>query len=201
MLSFMKKSLCAVLFSFCLIINHGTLCTQESRCEAYFSQKDNMAENLVQLIDREQRSIKVAIYTLTHSKIVQALKRAKERGVDVEVIIDPSSITSRSPIYQLVKYKVPLFVWDPPPTTIGKSGKVKKALMHDKFCIFGEERVWTGSFNFTYSANTVNAENVLVIENSSIARKYLDHFNEVKIRSCRTFESYQGLYQRNLKNR
>lgn len=176
-----------------LIISSGPLFSEEASCTVYFSPKDSVAEQLIRMIDQENKSIKVAIYTITHAKIIQALKRAHERGVNVEVVVDPTSIKARTPLLQLVKNQVPIFVWDPPPT-IGKSGKAKKALMHDKFCIFGEERVWTGSFNFTYAAERWNAENALLIESSSVARKYLEQFHEIKIRNCRTFEHFQALY-------
>ncbi len=153
-----------------------------------------MAERLIRLIDQEKKSIKVAIYSMSHTQIAHALERAKERGILVELIVDPMSTKVKSPLHRLSKNKIALYVWDPPGTFMTKSGKVKKGLMHDKFCIFGDHIVWTGSFNFTYDAEARNEENVIILDSPQIAKKYLERFDEIKIRQCRAFPEYLALY-------
>lgn len=180
-------------FCFIFIIGHSFIFCL-SRCEVYFSPQDHLAERLVRLIEKEEKSIRVAIYSITHAKIARALGQAKERGVLVEIIVDPTSSKSKSPLHRLAKNQVPLYVWDPPATILGKSGKAKKGLMHDKFCIFGAHTVWTGSFNFTYDAESRNEENVVVLDAPEIAKKYLEHFEEIKVRQCRPFVEYLSLY-------
>lgn len=167
---------------------------ENASCEVYFSPRDHVTERLIVLIDQEQKSIKMAIYSITNTKVVRALERAHGRGVKVEVLVDPTSITARTPLLYLVKNNVPLYVWDPPISYTAKTGKPVKALMHDKFCVFGDHLVWTGSFNFTYTAESHNAENVVTVDNPQIAKKYLEHFNEMKIRGCRPFAEYQALH-------
>ena len=43
------------------------------------------------------------------------------------------------------------------------------AIAHNKVIILDDRTVLTGSFNFTKSADTVNAENVVVLESSTVA--------------------------------
>lgn len=44
--------------------------------------------------------------------------------------------------------------------------------MHDKFIVVDEETVEEGSFNYTAAAERKNAENAIVLHDSSIAKVY-----------------------------
>jgi phosphatidylserine/phosphatidylglycerophosphate/cardiolipin synthase-like enzyme len=44
--------------------------------------------------------------------------------------------------------------------------------MHDKFIVVDGETVETGSFNFTAAAESMNAENVIVLGDPTMARRY-----------------------------
>lgn len=178
------------LFFVFIISQSAIFCSVD--CEVYFSPQDHLAERLIGLIDKEQKSIKVAIYSITHGKIARALQQAAERGVLVELVIDPNSTKLKSPIHRLSNMGI--YVWDPPATFVGKSNKAKKGLMHDKFCIFGDHLVWTGSFNFTYDAEGRNEENVVILDSLQAAKKYKEHFDEIKIRQCRKLVEYMALY-------
>jgi phosphatidylserine/phosphatidylglycerophosphate/cardiolipin synthase-like enzyme len=162
--------------------------------QVLFSPEDHIADELITLIEKEQKTIKAAVYCLMHRGIAKALIDAHHRGVKVEVIIDPYSIKSRSPIKKMFEAHLPIFVWNPPvPMTENKSGKkVKKRrpLMHDKFCVLGETRVWTGSFNFTFEAANANRENVIILENKQIASSYLEEFERLKKEGCQSFNEY-----------
>ena len=50
------------------------------------------------------------------------------------------------------------------------------AIAHDKVMIIDQETVITGSFNFTKSAETKNAENVLIIRSSELAGLYRENW-------------------------
>lgn len=162
--------------------------------QVLFSPEDHVADQLIALIEKEQKSIKAAVYCLMHRGIVNALIKAYERGVQVEVIVDPYSIKPRSPVKKMHEAKLPLFVWNPSmPTIQTKSGrKVKKRrpLMHDKFCVLGDKRVWTGSFNFTFEATNANRENVIILESREIALLYLEEFEHLKKEGCQSFDEY-----------
>ena len=108
-----------------------------------------------------------------HRGVAKALIEAKKRGVDIELIVDPYSVKVRSPLKKMADAQIPIFVWNPPPVVSNNRWKQQKPLMHEKFCIFGRDTIWTGSFNFTFQADTANCENVIVLENRGIATQYL----------------------------
>ncbi len=166
---------------------------QMADCNVYFSPKDQLADRLIEFIDKEEKTIKVAIYSMTHVGIAKALARANERGVAIEVLVDPFSVKIRSSIHKVLDAKIPLFVWD---QGIRMGAKKRKALMHDKFCVFGDHTVWTGSFNFTNDAHLKHQENAITIESREIAGEYLTQFSHMKLYESRSYHEYIALHPR-----
>jgi phosphatidylserine/phosphatidylglycerophosphate/cardiolipin synthase-like enzyme len=146
----------------------------------YFSPDEQLAKRLIELIDKEETSIHACVYTFTHKGIAKALIEAKKRGVDVELIVDRFSVKSRAPLKKLADAGIPVNVWEPDP--LRKSAH--RPLMHNKFCVFGSNKIWTGSFNWTYEAANLHQENALVLEGSALAAAYKRQFQTIKMRSC-----------------
>ena len=53
----------------------------------------------------------------------------------------------------------------------------KHAIAHNKIMIIDEAVVITGSFNFTKAAEEKNAENLLVINDPVLAKKYVENWS------------------------
>lgn len=151
--------------------------------QAFFSPDDNVQEILVQLINQEKKSIKIAIFSFTDGKIAKALIDAVERGIQVEIIVDVSGLRDKfSKIEMLKAHGVKVTVYDP------KNNTVYNNIMHHKFVIFennigGKSLLWTGSYNFTKSATINNQENVLVLDEIHLVQKYAHQFELIKERT------------------
>jgi cardiolipin hydrolase len=151
-----------------------------------FSPDDDLCMRLVTLIDKEMTSIKVAIFLLTDERIAQALLNAKQRGVQVEVVVDPKHMYDRfSRVDMMCRQGMCVYVFNPKYADTRGVG-----LLHTKFVIFGTSGqstsvVWTGSFNFTRVADGYNQEQVLVVQGSQAVRKFSEHFEKLKQRSSR----------------
>lgn len=145
---------------------------------AYFSPGDNIRQLLIGYINAESTSIRVAAYSFTDGFIAAALLAALERGVRVEMIVDGSALYghNRSVALKKVHAAMPLLVHHP----------ANEGLMHNKFMIFataggnGKPLLVTGSFNYTYSAQQKNRENVLVIRHPSVISRYMNEFEKLK---------------------
>lgn len=160
----------------------ATLAASPKKVEAFFTPDDHLADKLISLIEKEKRSVHVAIYTFSHQGIVSALCDARGRGVEVTVIIDPFSLNFPGTLKKLSAARVPVWIWRP------ACSEKKLPLMHDKFCILGGKEVWTGSFNFTYDADRRNAENALVLRDEEIAQKFEEHFQALKTHGCHLYK-------------
>lgn len=145
----------------------------------FFSQRDNIPALLIDLINKEQKSIKAAYYSFTLENIVDALIDAKSRGVDVEIIIDSSNMQNKSKtIEKLIKKQLPFKVYY-------CQSKEFKSLMHHKFMIFQQQPdlpnggVATGSFNCSRAASERHWENVVILEGKEVMQEYLQEFDRV----------------------
>lgn len=154
---------------------------------AFFSPDDDPQSKLVNLINQTKYKIQVAIYALTNKKIAQALIEATKRGVKIELITDQSAFNMRTEKISSFKNSgIEVFVFSQGLT------KKMRPLMHNKFAIFElddkEENkninkwIWTGSFNWTVSANRMNQENVILTSNKKIYAKYKKQFEILKRR-------------------
>ncbi len=127
-----------------------------------FTPQQNCTALLIQQIKQAKKSILVQAYSFTNHKIGDALVAAHKQGVNVKVIADKSNFKrgQRTSMYYLMRHGIP--VWD----------DNKLRIAHNKIMIFDDRIVETGSFNFTYSAQHFNAENMLIINNRKIAKLY-----------------------------
>lgn len=101
-------------------------------------------------------------YSFTSAAIAQALVNAHKRGVAVQVILDKGQRTERySSADFLAHAGIPTFI------------EARHAIAHNKIMIIDGAVVVTGSFNFTKAAENNNAENLLVIQDSGLAERYL----------------------------
>lgn len=152
--------------------------------EVYFSPDDDLQQKLVAYINNEKKGIWLAIFAFTDKHIAEALIRAKERGVDVQLVADPGFLHDRyTKIDWLFERGVPVFVYDPKRSRNNLS--TMSNIMHHKFAIFlqnvdDRSLVWTGSFNFTKSARLSNQENAVVLSSSRIVKRYIKKFEQLK---------------------
>lgn len=133
----------------------------------YFTPPADAAAAVVEVIDQSQSEVLVQAYGFTHNGIAQALIRAHQRGVKVRVLLDQKSETSnRYVIEQMVNNDL---VWR-------LDGK--HAIAHNKVIVVDSSIVITGSFNFTNSAQTRNAENLLVLKSLELADSYKQNWEQ-----------------------
>lgn len=130
--------------------------------EVCFTPGGQCADLIAAEVDSAKNRVLVQAYGFTNTKIIEALGRAKDRGVDVRVLVDKG--------------------WKP--VDLGFEVRVDDhhAIAHNKVMIIDSVKVITGSFNFTEAAQKRNAENVLVVGDADLAWQYeqnwLRHWQE-----------------------
>lgn len=147
----MKK----IIILFLIILSSCTITSNvvyepEQNIEIYFCPDDHCQDKILFLINQAEE-IKCAFYELNLPDMIKLLKEK-----NAEVIIEDST------------YKGDF--------QTGKS----YALMHNKFCVFDNKIVLTGSMNPTERGNYYNNNNIMIIESNTLAQNYLDEFEELK---------------------
>ncbi|WP_216689490.1 phospholipase D-like domain-containing protein [Hymenobacter siberiensis] len=134
-------------------------------------------DTLVRYINRATQTLDIAIYNWNNTTILNAVNAAKTRGVQVRVIFEDDN--ANVSVGQLLA-SIPRV---PRPAQPGSSGS---SIMHNKFVIIDAEStnpnvpwVWTGSMNWTPAQLTTDANNVIAIQDQSLARVYAVEFNEM----------------------
>ena len=121
--------------------------------EVAFSPGGGATELVVKAIGAAKKTVRVAAYSFTSRPIAKALVEASKAGVDVTVVVDHDQIEkdNHSEVSYLTAAHIPVRV------------DIVHALQHDKYMVIDGKSVETGSFNYTFSAETHNSENVIVL--------------------------------------
>jgi len=141
-----------------------------AKVEVYFSLYDDPESIIIKNIDNANSFINIAMYTFTDREIAQAILRAKDRGVDIKIYLDYSQVNAE---YSKSRY----FVNNAIIEDIRISSN--NYIMHNKFAVIDNKIVITGSYNWTASAGERNDENLLVIDDKNIVKKYQNQFNNL----------------------
>lgn len=163
---------CAALF---LFISFYAAARSEMMVQACFSPQGKCSSHILREIDHAKKEILVAVYAFTSDDLAGALVLAKRRGVTVQVIIDREfdAANDKSKGKLLESQKIPVRR-----TSGVKSPERDGGLMHQKFAVIDRQLVFSGSYNWTHSADKFNHENLLLFRDAGpLAEEYRKVFS------------------------
>jgi len=136
--------------------------------QAAFTPGDDVEGLVVKVIAAARRQVLVQAYLLTSKKIARALVAAHRDGIDVRVLVDAGQLAKgrwSSAVSGLAAAGIP----------VGLETRYRNA--HNKIVVTDagtpDAAVLTGSFNFTWTAQHKNAENILIArKNPPLAARY-----------------------------
>jgi phosphatidylserine/phosphatidylglycerophosphate/cardiolipin synthase-like enzyme len=129
----------------------------------------SIKDTIIAYIDSANHTIDVTMYDVENAEIIEALNAAKDRGVTVRYISDEGT---DNPILNELDPEIPLLLGN------------DEGLMHNKFFIFDREVtdscwVMTGSTNHTEANLGWDFNNLICIQDQSLARAYTLEFEEM----------------------
>lgn len=132
-----------------------------------FAPWDNVETAVIDMIAGAHRQILVHAYLLTSKKIAASLIAAHRRGVDVQVLLDADQLASVASSAAPRLAAAGIAVWV----------ETRYQSAHNKVVVVDADTpqaaVITGSFNFTWTAQHRNAENILIArDNPALAARY-----------------------------
>ena len=154
--------------------------------EVAFSPSEGSEQLVIKVVDSAKSELRILAYSFTSVPLVNALLRAKKRGVDVRLVADEKnnvqddrSGKARAALSALVNAGIAVRIINAYP------------IHHDKVIVADRETVELGSFNYSDAAAKRNSENVLVNwRNPKLAEVYIGHFE----RNFRQASAYQLQY-------
>ncbi len=139
--------------------------------DVLFTPWDDAEGALLKQVGAARRTLHVQAYLLTSRNIARALLAAHARGVRVTVLADREMLIkgNNSLIPQLHEAGIAVRL------------ETRYAAAHNKILLIDAEGdqpvIITGSYNFTFSAQARNAENLLILRgNRALAKTYLSNW-------------------------
>ncbi len=143
-----------------------------------FTPGERIDRLIIGEIDQSRHEVMVLAYSFTDRTIARALIRARQRGVQVQVVADREQARTlpQNVLADLVAGGVDVWL----------DGNFQAA--HNKVIVIDVDApratTITGSYNFTFAAQRSNAENVIVLrDNPAVARAYRDNWARLKGRA------------------
>ena len=131
-----------------------------------FAPEEDCAAFVVRAINNADREILVGAYGLTTgSGIVEALIRAKERGVDVRLIADKTTPCERESGIEPLVAGVPIWI------------NAQARIAHAKTTVVDGTVTLTGSMNWTNGAAR-NSEDLNLVSSPTVAAAYAAHWHK-----------------------
>lgn len=153
------------IFLLALALISAALFAIPANVEIYFSPNGGCQQAIIDAITEAGSTIDVAMYTFTEGDIANALIAAKNRGLEVRVVLDGENVNGTySKATYLANNGVPVRY------------ETKSGLLHDKFAVIDDSITLTGSFNWTTNAEGRNYENLLIITSLTLASEYAAEF-------------------------
>jgi phosphatidylserine/phosphatidylglycerophosphate/cardiolipin synthase-like enzyme len=167
----MKALLTALLLCLSTVGASATPLPAAGTVEVLFTPWDDAEGAIVRALGEARGSIHVQAYLLTSRSIAKALQEARARGVTVEILADKEMVSKgdNSQIPKLAAEGIPVWL------------ETRYAVAHNKVMLIDASGahgiVITGSYNYTWSAQARNAENLLILrDNPALAKRYLDNW-------------------------
>lgn len=135
--------------------------------EVYFTP-DEIKEKILDEINTCSETIDIAAVNITSVDIVSALVRAKERGVEIRIVIDRKRFLKKGILSKYCKEN-------------GFAVKIviQKGLMHNNYAIFDSRLLVTGSYLWYEKTSRHNCENVIFMDEMPVLMKYQKEFDKL----------------------
>lgn len=136
--------------------------------EVLFSPGQDIPENLGFYLSQAKKSIEVCVYTISDEKLAKCLIAMHKKGIKVRIITDNHKMQDAgSQIKAMAREGINVKIDN------------SKYHMHNKFGIIDDRIIFTGSYNWTYTAQQYNQENLIITTNYTIVHKFIDEFDQL----------------------
>ncbi len=156
-------------------------CLDKNRItQSFFTTIHDLSPILLELMSDTKRCLHIAAFSLTDMRIVDHLKDAHQKGIDVCIITDASNMKQlHNKVQILVNDGVAVWYYKPSLNPHYKKSGLSEPFMHHKL-IVADDFVVTGSANFTKAGQKTNIENITVLRDRQTIDEYHAEFERLK---------------------
>lgn len=146
--------------------------------------EQNIDEMLLKYINQASTSIDIEMLLIDHQQIVKALVDAKNRGVNVRIMLDQADLGKYNkwlealPIEGMANFGAALSLSQAGIPLKWYVPKSKEQVLHAKTLLIDKKVFITGSANLTYHALTRNHEVAVAVNDTKVAARFSQIFEE-----------------------
>lgn len=136
---------------------------------------------IAKILSNASRQVYIAVAWFTNEYLFEEVMKCLRRDVPVKLIIIDDAINRNEYALDFSQF-------------IDAGGELFFAnaiKVHHKFCIIDNTLI-TGSYNWTYYAETFNAENIIVSDNPILVQSYEDEFENL-LKICQKIDKYESI--------
>ncbi|MBK9104345.1 MAG: T9SS type A sorting domain-containing protein [Saprospiraceae bacterium] len=137
--------------------------------ESYFSPSDEANCRIIESLRSADHQLLIGLLLLTRDDLVDEIIAAYDRGVEVRVILNDESSSSDA-LAQLKQNGIPVVTHDPSPIFDHKYAIIDEGFPDS------DPQVISGSHNWTWSADNINDENMLIFHDQSITNIFRQEY-------------------------
>lgn len=129
----------------------------------------NIGKTIENQIIKSKKSIYISVAWFTNKELIGLLTDKVKNGLDIQVIVSDDIINKRQN----------------PKDFINTGGKfnilptISSKFLHNKFAIFDNEVVISGSYNWTYFAEYKNHESIIITDSQTIVKQFNIEFKKL----------------------
>jgi len=133
---------------------------------------DNIANRIEKEIAQAKSSVIIAVAWFTNQNLFDAILKKAKNGCEVSLMITNDKINDNSLIdFEQLNINT---------SKVYKIWNAENKLMHNKFCVIDFSTVITGSYNWSYKAES-NHENIVInYGDLTLAEQFANEFNHIK---------------------
>ena len=130
--------------------------------KAFFTPGVDCEKNVVAAINGAQK-MDIAVYSITHPDITNAIIAAHNRGANIRIVTDRMMAKNKGSLVEKIRSAgIPVLT--------NKKHKIE----HNKFAVFDDVHVVSGSYNWTTNASKFNSENCIFFDQQN--KEYTHRF-------------------------
>ncbi len=129
----------------------------------------NISKTIEDLILKSKTSIYISVAWFTNKELLGLLTDKVKSGLTIEIIVSDDVVNKRQDPKDFISAGGKFNIL---PTNSGK-------FLHDKFAIFDNETIISGSYNWTYFAEYKNYEDVIITNNQQVVKQFEIRFKKL----------------------
>lgn len=155
-----------------------------------FDWEDSTNGLIGSVLSKATKSIEALLFVFSDQKLSNILEERQNKGARIGVLIEPNfayrdysellDLMGIQMLNQNCSYETGNNPWKNPAKEVGMAVTAEGDVLHHKFAIIDDKTVVVGSQNWSASANYVNDETMIVIEDKRIAGQFAREYDRVK---------------------